>query len=218
MIKVVRRQCITLIELLVAMLLLSLLITMLLSFYSDIHIIDSLLEKNRVQAFEVRYAQTRLWTIFSTAVPIKDKTTFFFTEEENSPFAKGKSLTFTYDNGAVFESSFSTLVLGKIYLDTQGRLCIATWPLPHKGAPFPPPMKKEVLMEQMEKLDFEFFIPVDKMKEKIKPDIDRPSTWLADYKAIPVSVHIKVTKIASETPIVFSIPLPNTQTQITYQE
>lgn len=212
----------TLIELLIAMSLLSALVTLLLGFYSDVHFIDRLFDKNREQAFEIRYAQIRIWEVGSKIAPYvkNNKKRYFFTEEENTPFSQGPSLTFTYDNGADFEPDFSTFVIGKIYLDLSNRLCLATWPLPNASKSFPPPMKKEVLMERVEKLDFEFFFPLDgnQTASTPLPESERSSTWSHEFKTIPASIWIKITKLPSENSqqIAFAVPLPKSKKHIIY--
>lgn len=172
-----KRRCFTLLETMIALALLSVLITFLLGFYWEIESIHSELIKQRRENFRLLYVQNRLKSVLSNTSfasqnqsPLvgKKKYIFFVSQDSTSAF-KENSLVLIYNNG-VADPAFSQDILGRLYLDREGRFCLARWPQPKmwmaQGHQLEfSPINREVLMENVETLTFEFYMPPDKTKD-----------------------------------------------------
>lgn len=191
----IRKRHVTLLEVLIAMSLMSILIVSVLGFYSQFEGINQEIATQRKKAFYALYLQSRLGNVipFASSYKIpksKDKefTWFYSSTEGEQP-----SLIFVFDNGVDGIPLYSELVLGKLYIDPQKRMILATWPLPklNQIVPEPPPMRKEVLYENVQKLTFRFYQPPrrDLPEQPIAlgegpPGFDNPY-WGKDKESIP---------------------------------
>ncbi|MEI8364845.1 MAG: hypothetical protein WCF65_00345 [Parachlamydiaceae bacterium] len=244
--KYVSRRPFTLIEMIVALALTVLVLSALTFFYRQITQIDIETERVMADNFQLRYAETRLAKIIPRAVPANNKNSdFVFFSVGNSGLTKpgSQSLIFTFDNDVSLAKEFSNNALARIYLDPNGTLMLAYWPSPKRwhGAHLPP-MKKEVLLENVENLTFEFYIAPYREKQK-KNDIEKKGSsdeknkdtptkkeppspepqgtwskqlWLVEYQQLPAMVRVIVTLHKRDKPMIFAFPLPNTKTHIIY--
>lgn len=235
--KLIKRH-ISLLEVLIAMTLTVLVLTTLLFFYQQLSLIGIDIDKVKQKHFHLRYVENRLSAILPRAVNEKDKRkdfTFFSINDEGIGMGGSQSLIFTFDNDVSRDSVFSNNVIGRLYLDKQGLLTLAYWPSPkrlEKGSPFP--MKKEILLEGVDSLSFEFFIPPEKTGEASlnKPSEDpspepkgdwRKQLWSKDFKKLPAMIKVIVAlkkdkdEKESET-LVFVFPLVNSLTPVIYDQ
>lgn len=175
----------TLLETLIALGITMLVLSTLTFFYRQIDAINSQVEKVQKESFAMRYVENRLAAVLPNSVSETDskKDFFFFTTTSSFTFAKQGSptLLFTYDNGVKLDKLFSNHVLGRLFLDSENNLCLATWPSPSRWTEgVNPPMKKEVLLEGVKELSFGFFVAPERdwqLSESAKPP---------DQKAPPV--------------------------------
>jgi len=163
-----RRPLFTLIEALIAMALTVVLLSVVTFFYRELNLLTSKTEEVQKESFKMRYVENRLSQIFPKAVSsnTRYKDFFFFTvSDPGNLFLQGSpvSLIFTYDNDTDKNKLLSNHVLGRLFLDKERRLSLATWPSrirwPEGGTP---PMKLEVLLDEVDALKIEFFVPPDK--------------------------------------------------------
>lgn len=157
----------TLLETLIALGITMLILSTLTFFYRQIDAINSQVEKVQDNSFRMRYVENRLAAILPNAVSEADekKDFFFYTTSSSISFGMQGSptLLFTYDNGVKLDKPFSNHVLGRLYLDSDGNLCLATWPSPSRWVEgVTPPMKKEVLLEGVRELNLGFFVAPDR--------------------------------------------------------
>lgn len=233
--KLLKRH-ISLIEVLIGMVLTVLVLTTLLFFYQQINVISIDIDKVKKEHFQLRYVENRLSSILPRAINEKDKKefTFFSLNDEGISLNGSQSLIFTFDNDVSRDSVFSNNVIGRLYLDKQGFLTLAYWPSPkrqEKGSPVP--MKKEVLLEGVDSLDFEFFIPPEKLGEaNLNKAHDNPSPepkggwrkqlWLKEFKKLPamvkMNVGIKETNDGKKEVLSFVFPLVNSVTPVIYDQ
>jgi len=240
-----RLHLFTLLETLIAMALTVAILATLTFFYrqvSDLNTKAEILQKN---GFKLRYIEGRFSNIFPRAVSESDpkKDFFFFTVSDISGiFANHSplSLIFTFDNGVDLSKLFSNHVIARIFLDTRGRLCMATWPSNKRwtsGANIP--MKLEVLLEEVESLKFWFFIAPDKKWQlenntgnQTQPPPPPTTTvvttvnptpeggwiheWSQDYKQLPAIIKIEVVR--NKKSEFFTFPLSNCKRQPTYNQ
>lgn len=173
----------TLIESLIALSLTLILLSLLSFFYRQINLAYIEGENSQKELFKLRYVENRLSQILPRAVSATTsyKDFYFFTiSDPGAIFLQGSpiSLIFTYDNGADKNKLFSNHVLGRLFLDAQKRLCLVTWPSPVRWTEnSSPPCKLEVLLEDIDALVFEFFVPPDhNWNPKFNGDDPAPST------------------------------------------
>ena len=188
----------------------------------------------------MRYIETRLAAIIPrTVAKSKSDFLFFSVGDEGVTKAGSQSLIFMFDNEVNLDKAFASHVLGRIYLDGNGNLMIAYWPSPKRWESETFPMKKELLMQGVENLTFEFYIaPAAKGQQSLQKETsaddkkeaeEEPATmepepkggwrreaWLQDFKQLPVMVKIIVT-LKGGNPFVLIYPLANTKTHVVYE-
>lgn len=247
-----QRRCMTLLETLIALGITMLVLSTLTFYYRQIDAVNTQLEKVQGQGFRMRYVENRLSQILPQAVSEKDakKDFFFFTTSSSLAFAKQGSptLLFTYDNGVKLDKLFSNHVLGRLFLSTDNKLCLATWPSPSRWVEgINPPMKMEVLLEGVEVLGFAFFVaperdwklsdtgkpqaPDAKAASDAKPSSDQPAQvvvkptpegqWLPGWSHDYQQLPslIKVqVALQDGSSRTFAFPLPKCQRQVVYKQ
>lgn len=228
-----RKNHFTLIELLISMALTTLILTTLMFFYKQISYLNTKFDEAQKESFELRFLESRLSYILPrTAYERTVKHDFyFFTEPDYHSVFKNnsQSLIFTFDNGINHDKSFSNHVLGRLYLDRSGNLTLGMWPSPARWSNDElPPMKKEILMENVRSLSFQFFIPQERIQspvanesknEKVEPAprLSWINKWQQNYKQLPAIVRVEITR-ADHKKHTYAFPLPNVAIPIVYKE
>lgn len=169
----VKRSFVTLIETLIAMAILAVLLTIIFGFFRELSIMSQTTEQKQKESFQMRYLESRFASIFERIVNenAKARTFFFYTQPPNS-FSISTSLIFTFDNGIRKDPRFSGDILARLYLDKNSKkqsefrdssynLVLAMWPL-HIENP-EDYLVKEVLLEGVRELDFEFYAAPDQI-------------------------------------------------------
>lgn len=220
------KRSFTLLELIIAISLAAILLSTLLFFYSQVYKADQKLFKIEETNFHLMLAESRLQDVLPKTVSQKTKKGdfVFFTTKGSPLFKEGtESLLFIYDNGIDLDKPFSNHVLGRLFVDKEGQLTLATWPSPKRWEDNSlPPMKKDVLLTNVDGLSFSFFVPPDrgekrpvqageiiKGKEQLEPQPKGAwiSPWLKEYNTLPALVRVEVKQKDKTT--VFATPLPN---------
>lgn len=237
-----QKRFFTLIEVLVALVLTTLILSTLMFFYRQV--IEISLEIDRISSknFDLRYLETRLADILPKAIGEKEKDFVFFSLGDEGLTKPGSdSLIFTFNHDASLNKDLSQNTLARIYLEKNGKLMIAYWPSPSrwdKGSM--PSIKKEFLFQDVEKLAFEFYIapPVKENdpkqgeqqaneQEKIAAEPEpkggwRKEVWLEEYKQLPVMVKLILTMSKKEKAtepeiLTFIYPLVHNKSHVTYE-
>lgn len=237
----VQRRPFTLIEALLSLGLTAVLMTLLSYFYLQFSQIDSLEERAVRNLYQLSYVENRLATVLPRAVAenTAKKDFLFFTcmDSGGGLFKEGTmSLIFAYDNGICLDKLFSNHVLGRLFVDRQGNLVLATWPSPVRWKEGRlPPVKKEYLLDNVEGLKLSFYVApeVDRSKvAKVSPKTKErqqfspqpPGSWItawsANYYQLPPIVRIDL-KLRSQPgggpqEVHFAFPLPNSTSVIFY--
>lgn len=232
------RRHATLIEVLIAMTLTILVLTTLMFFYQQVSHINLDIDKVQAEHFNLRYVENRLSEVLPRAINEKDKRkdfVFFSLNDEGIGKGGSQSLIFTFDNEVSLDKIFSNHVIGRLYLDKDGRLILAYWPSPKRLEGVNPiPMKKEILFEGAESLAFEFFIPPDKSGEaKLSKPSESPTPepkgdwrrqlWSKDFNRLPAMVKVLIgVKEGKEKnvngTITFVFPLVNVLNPVIYDQ
>ncbi len=202
----VRRRFTTLLEMIIAMGLVSILLTTLLGIYSQIDETHVLVDKVRQENFNLRYVQSHLAAVITEILPPSADDFYFYLDPQHAG-TKGPSLVFTYDNGVDLDPDFASDVIGRLYVDNRGQLCLATWPSPQRWDKGNAPVKKEVLLDNVSSLAFAFYVPplfsekvieterIEPGKEKKDPNPGEWNTeWPMQYAQLPVMVRLQITR------------------------
>lgn len=155
-------RCMTLLELIIGMTLASLLLVMLTDFYFQVSTLNINSEQAQKESFKVRYVENRLSKILPAALEKVNGHFYFYTSNDLNGLLADKmsSLVFLYDAGISDDPLRSGPSLGRLYLDKQGRICLATWPDPKdwEKNSIPPKAHTEVLLEGIKELKFLFYV------------------------------------------------------------
>lgn len=220
----------TLLETLIATALTVVILSTVTYLYQQIDYINNKTEAIQRDNFKLLNMENRLSEVLPRAIGEfgKEENYFFTVSDPSGIFKQGspKSLIFTYDNGVDINKKLSNHVYGELFLDPQGRLSLATWPIksrwPDTGLPF---IKKEVLLEDVDSFSLWFFVPPDKKwmldKTKDKPAQLKPSPegswveeWSTEYKLLPGMIRLEIKRKGLTEYYVY--PFPETARQIVY--
>src|SRR5690606_13061898 len=121
-------------------------------FYHEMTLMGAALDRQQEKNFEERYVEHRLGTVLphTIAPSEKNKDFHFFTSTSAAAIsmAGSPSLVFVFDNCVQSDKEMAYLVIGRIMLDSQGRLLLVTWPSEKRWVENEPiPQSYEVLMK-----------------------------------------------------------------------
>ncbi len=161
----------TLIEVVIAMALTVIVLTTLTFFYQQVTVIGTEIDKVKTQDFYIRYVENRLSAVLPRVLAESDPDFAFFSMGDDGLTKPGtQNLIFTFDNGVSLDKLFSNQVVGRLFVDMDGRLTLAYWPTPKRwDKAEAAPMKKEILLEKVATMDLAFFIAPDTEKPEDKP-------------------------------------------------
>lgn len=200
----IKKKPFTLIEVLIATTLTSVMLYMLLSIYSQCQKIDRQNSQTRQLSYEMQMLASKLSSIIPFTYYDHGKPNHYFFFTSNEPYnPNSQSLVFCFNNGSQYDKPFSSDVIARLYLDEQRHLALAIWP--HKASwkeGSLPIAKKQILLEEVEELSFEFFATPPKEFSSIEslgqgvPDTTENliSEWKKEYQTTPATVHIHITK------------------------
>lgn len=219
-----KKRFITLLEVIIAAMLTTILLTALTFFYRDMTTFNAELDKLHIVQFQQSYIQKRLSAILPKilASKPKQKDFYFFT---GSPVNGSPSLVFTYDNGPCLDRDFAGHVLGRLFVDKNNALVLASWAAPSRWIE-EPSLKKEVLMGDVESLHFRFYVPPEHDLSKTGPGQHLEgityNQWYEDWpshlKELPAMVHIRIQQKGMDKPLEFAYQLPNSNLVILYED
>jgi hypothetical protein len=225
MYKQVRKRYMTLLEVMIAMALLSGLLVIVFGFFGELSILNRYTKDSLQASFQKRYVEARLSDVFSHLVNENHtgKKFYFFTlKDEASPFP---SLVFSFNNGSVLDPHVASDVLGRLFVDQDKRLCLAVWPLKEEQGDWRSHAKIECLLEHVEHLSFYFLAAPQVEKTIEKKEQKEPlwgqwqTEWLKEFEEMPIIVKIDLnpstsieTKLTAENSSkVFSYVLPSSK-------
>lgn len=228
------KRYMTLLELLIGLMLTILLLTTLTYFYQQVTWLDAKAETLQRDAFKLRYVENRLnFILESSLAEYQDKKNFHFFASSNDLNGllapNSPSLIFLFDTKVSFDPEHTNDILGRLFLDKQKQFCLATWTAPKEWKETQPPtIHKEILLDNVESLEFKFYVASQKDRSKIlnalaretAPTIAEPdtaeqwvSTWQTDYHYLPPMVKVILKYHPPDRPepeiMTFIIPLPN---------
>lgn len=201
-----RKSYMTLLETLIAMTLLSILLVFVFGFFRELSELTRVSEQSQKESFQMRYLESRLGFIFERVVNENktDRKFFFYTQPANQNFSLSHSLILTFNNEVRRDPSFSGDVLGRIYLNTQGSLCLAIWPL-FVSEPYQY-LQEEVLLNHVIDVKYKFYAAPERNRdtkvintgETIDPEKKTPEKdhwhdeWAITYEQMPSMMKMTV--------------------------
>ncbi|HEV8052741.1 MAG TPA: hypothetical protein VGP47_09610 [Parachlamydiaceae bacterium] len=175
---IVKRH-VSLVEVLIAVTLTVAILMTLTFFYRQVTEIGYEVDRTSAKNFNMRHLETRLAQIIPKAVGEKHKNKdflFFSVNDEGVTKPGSQSLIFTFDNLVSLDKPFSGHVLARLYLDANSNLLLAYWPSPKRWENnTAPSMKRELLLQGVENLAFEFYI-APKRKDREKQELENEAS------------------------------------------
>jgi hypothetical protein len=226
-----KRHYVTLIEVLIATVLTMILLTAITFFYRQVSLINFESEKLQKDQFRSAYIENRLSTIIPKIISPTDihKDFYFFTSDVYAQDGN-QSLVFTYDGGVQLGKDDSHHQLGKLYV-YEKKLILASWVSPNNfGQNINLDFKKEILMDDVTNLSFEFYVPPTKFRGEILgasklgtdiiPENYWHKTWTYRYNQLPamIKIHLTHTTNGKLIPMTFAFALPKTNLVIMYDQ
>lgn len=145
--------------------------------------------------------QTRLQSLFTSITPGE-----FFTKKDE--------LFVLFDNEIDPDPAFSGPICGKIHLDDKQNLTLSTWSPANEEA-----WRKEILLTNVDRFEFEFMGKKSAEKEKMRP-INAQYAWRTRWAktdlAIPSVIRLLVWEKKQDDPIKFAFLLPTPEPFVTY--
>lgn len=214
-----KKRALILFEILIALTLTAILLTFLFSFFVESAKIEKKLDTARMAISNRGQLQTRLQSIFTTIDRGAGEPYFYTKQFERE---KSSSLIAIFDNGIDPDPAYSGSITGRIFIDEEKNLCLATWPLDKsKNLPW----RKEILLPQVESYEFEFLGALSASehgkKEKVRsisPTVGWRSAWPESLTSVPTIIRMKIKQEKMEEPLYFAFILPAPASHVTYME
>lgn len=213
-----RRRAVTLLEVVIALGLTSIVLFFLFGYYRQLTMID--LETEKVQECLSARArvQTRLMQIFAS-FPKEEKEGEGFLYTDTTPEGLDLSLLFAFDQGIDSDPKLCGLVKAVLFLSRDKKLKLRILAIDEKTE-----ARDEVLMENVKSLAFSFFDPAEEKWE---------SDWKKDAASFPSMIKVILTEIekkkepvdeetpkklgASDNSIQYAFFLPASQLAVEYE-
>ena len=205
-----KKRPLILLEMLIALSLTAILLTFLFSFFVESARIEKKLDTARMAITNRAHLQTRLQTIFSSLGGEGLYTKQF--EKE-----KMKSLVATFDNGIDPDPAYSGTIIGRVFLDGEKNLCLATWPLDREKSHL---WRKEVLLPRVESFEFEFLgkNSAHGKRETVRA-INAALAWRGAWQTgTPSVIRLSIKEEGQKEPLLFAFLLMTSEPCVTYTE
>ena len=189
-----RRRSFVLIEVVIAITLFALLMTVLFGIFSRYVSTDDALNKARARYEKLVLANTKLQRAFLKSLHSIPDHHYFYLDDANN-------LVFTYDNDIENHEQYPAGVLAKLYIDDKNNLSLAIWQHTNeKQEQCPDRFRKDIILENVSSVEYTFFKAP--MEQKVKntrtkteeaPDVPQGrwvETWPRNLKVAPTLVKI----------------------------
>jgi hypothetical protein len=194
-----KKYSLTLLEVLIALSLASILLCGLFTFYTQIAKKQLELKELKRTVMPIELMRQRLNHLFAQAQTEQgDTPRFFYTVSH--PDAIGPALFFSYDYGVDPNPAFCGNLKGMLYLNHTHQLCLATW----SGQD----SRQEIFLEQIESFKLNLF---DVKKKQWR------HTWEKKDPLPPFFTMTWTTQNAPKEPLTCAFFFPNADSKITYE-
>ena len=222
--KIIRRSYVTLVEVLISIGLLSILLTAIFSFWQYTISFQNEVDNMRRNNFRFLTVQQRLERVFSNIQgkgPNNQNLVFYTSHDQD---VHGPSLVTIFDNDVDGQYQFANMVLSRLYVDHQNRLCLVIWPTLERYSGPHAPMRKEILLEGVRDISFEMYRPKDQSAKDVKVATEEEKVlakweteWTMGEKSLPAMIRIYVTlDNENKDVIVFAFLIPQSKQKIVY--
>ncbi len=201
-------------EILIGLSLLSVLLSILFSFFTSSAKLQLRLERAENDLLMRQHLQTRLQSILTSIIPPKslEGQVSLYTLQADKDL--DPSLIVTFDNGIDPDPAFSGAILGRIFLK-ENQLCLAMWPSEKKKGEIPT-VRREVLMEGVTSFTFRF------LARNIDETIEWKREWPKEKKGgIPSLILLELWDEIDKNPeapnLKLSFILPSQEPAIIYK-
>lgn len=205
------KRPVILFELLISLSIMTVLITLLLRFFSNSVKIDHQIEEARSQLNTHEYLYTTLSTLFTSLIskshlPPQMNSSFYTLD------GKSQSLVAVFDHGIDPDPAFSGPIMSKLFLE-HDNLILALWPLDSERGPY----RKEILLSHVQSIEFQFLAKKDPQHPSAKP-IGRTAEWRANWskqqEGFPSLIRLTIKQ--GHHDLCFAFPLPVPEPRIMY--
>ena len=211
-----KKRTITLVEMLITLALTAVLLTVALGLYAQSTQLQQQAAHLRNRNFEALYLQSRLAKLFSDLVIQRNqKEYWFYTDDHHFYFA--------FDNGMDKNPLFGDILIGELSIDENGGFSLTTWPDPYRTQESSAPIRREILLDHVETVSYQFYRPPRRELLEWQQDMTGETpyaqwvdTWQLDDNALPAMIKVFVTRKEESTPLVFSYVIPNPKQNILY--
>ncbi len=197
----------SLMEVIVAMGLFSVLLTALFSWYFYFSMQKRELSASKWPVLEEHYCQERLSSILSHATLNSEKGITAF-------YSSNSDLIFTFDNGVWSQPELSNIVLARLYLDAD-TLCLTIWPQPNREHSNQTPSETLVLLDRVSNLSYDFYAPPNPFAIVAPKEVGHEHAidgwqqqWYASYNALPALITLSFTRDDKPIKLAFDLPYP----------
>jgi hypothetical protein len=189
-------------ELMIALVLTAILLSVLLRFFINCVMIDKKIDTARRALHSYQQLEMRLSSLFTSLVPsstLPHPVPCFYTIDEPALIA-------VYDNGIDPDPAFSGPILAKLFLD-QDNLAILLWPLEKKEREI---TRKEILLAHVSGFEFEFLTPkhsspLDPHAKSINDTMEWRTNWPKEDQAFPSVIRIRIHQDGRDLPFAFHL-------------
>lgn len=181
-----RKRYALLLEALIALTLFSLLCTTLFGAYRRMTSLKREMRLLMEEFSEKQHLYHMLKELFGHIISPENEKCYFFTPHSQDSDVRGPSLVFSFDNAKDPSPEFSSTQLGHLYMDREGQLVLAYWPIlwERKDNLY----RKEILVRHLDKIEFSFYNP--KKTDAEEPPAGLISQWENKYKELPAIVKL----------------------------
>jgi|GEM_PF-1958099 len=195
-----KKYSLTLIELLVAIFLTGILLTLLWQTYHVYVKQASLLRQKQQDVYKVLFVKQRIDKLFAQGIRCQSKTSLFTPKQRD-----GDSCSFCllYEGGPDPDPSFNGPLRSLLYVDDRKRLCLATWSFDRKST-------VEVLQEDILSFSLSYFHKDHKVWQQEWPEtITQLPLWVRCTYTTPKGEEILTFQVQMpEDPIIYPPLLP----------
>lgn len=170
----------TLLEVIIALFLISIILSFIFTFFSNLTKIEKNIEATKKEIYERNFLYIKLNNIFTN---LKDQ---FFTTDENNKL----TFNFLYDAKVDLNPNFSSIINGKLYIDEKDDLILESISNDKKDE-----KRKEILFHKVKKIEAKFLAndsDTNYLKEKVSSNINWYFFWPKEKKTIPSIIHLKI--------------------------
>jgi type II secretory pathway pseudopilin PulG len=212
-----QKRTFTLLELMIALGLTAILLTILFRFFAGSVRMDQKISDARASLYQRQHFQTRISSLCNAIAPrsslsVSSGSSFYTINEKKPGFVA------IFDNGIDPDPRFSGPVLGKVYIDPQSNLMLVLWPLEKTETKL---YRTEVLLSGVQSIHFQFLAQKSLQNNDPKAtSINSTLEWRTDWpkNRWDIPSIIRITLLHENQEISFAFMLPFIEPIVTYHE